>query len=104
MRRWLGGVQAAGFAGILACAATSAWAQGAPGRTWDTATFLTSIVSTVVFGLLGIVMAILGFKLFDAAIPFNLAEEVCQKQNIAVALVTGSMVLGICVIIAVVVL
>ena len=46
-------------------------------------------------------MTILGFKMFDALIKFNLAEEICEKQNIAAALLCGAMLIAIGIIIAV---
>ena len=68
---------------------------------WRPDTFLMSIVSTVVFGFVGIVMAIIGFKLFDLLTPFNLEQEICSKQNVAVAILCGSFIVGVCIIIAV---
>jgi uncharacterized membrane protein YjfL (UPF0719 family) len=50
------------------------------------------------------VVAIVGFKLFDALIPFNLEQEICEKQNLAVAILCAGMVLGICLIVAAAVL
>jgi uncharacterized membrane protein YjfL (UPF0719 family) len=63
-----------------------------------------SILSTLIFGLIGVVIAIVGFKLFDALTPFNLEQEICEKQNLAVALLCAGMVLGICLIVAAAVL
>lgn len=97
-----------GFVMIVLAAATSAFAEtttgGAPGTRWKPDTFWMSIVSTLVFGGIGIVLAIVGFKLFDLAIPFKLDAEVCEKQNMAVALLSAAMVLGVCIIIAAAVL
>ena len=59
-----------------------------------------AVVSTIVFGGIGIVMAVVGFKLFDLATPFKLEAEVCEKQNLAVAVMTAGMILGVCIIIA----
>lgn len=103
MKRRLTLLWSAGGALILAA---SALAQDGTtrGGTWQPTTLLWAIISTLIFGLLGIVMAILGFKLFDALTPFQLEREICEKQNIAVAILCGAMVLGICIIIAVVVL
>lgn len=91
---------------IILAAATRAFAQATErSRTvWDAPTLLNSIVSTVIFGLLGILLTILGFKLFDALTPFHLEREVCEKQNIAVALVCAAMMLGISLIVALTIL
>lgn len=84
----------------------SAWAQtgtAAP-RGYAPRTMVESIASTLVFGIIGIVLAIIGFKLFDAAISFNVEREICENKNVAAAILAGSVVLGISIIIAVAVL
>lgn len=105
MKRWISTAWSVSCALILLSAASSAWAQ-AEGRSavWQPSTLLSAIASTLVFGLIGIVMAIVGFKLFDLLSPFNLEREVCEKQNIAVAILCAAMVLGICLIVAAAVL
>ena len=59
-----------------------------------------AVISTLIFGLVGIVLAIVGFKLFDLITPFNLEKEMCENKNIAVGILGGSIVLGICWIVA----
>ena len=105
MKRTIGRVRALGFGLILLAAGSSAWAQGPErGGAWRPGSMLEAAASTALFGLIGIVLAILGFKLFDLAIRFNLESEVCEKNNLAVAILGGSMILGICIIIAAAVL
>ncbi len=74
------------------------------GVSWRPNTFLMSIVSTMVFGAIGIVMAILGFKVFDLVTPFNLEQEICEKQNLAVSILCAAFIIGVCIIIAVAVI
>jgi uncharacterized membrane protein YjfL (UPF0719 family) len=62
-----------------------------------------AVISTLVFSVLGIVLAIGGFKLFDVIIPFDVEREICEKNNIAAAILAGAMVLGICLIVGMVV-
>ena len=104
MKRWLSTAWMIGCTLILGFSTTSVWAQEEAARAWAPGQLIGGVISTVVYGLIGILMAILGFKLFDWAIPFNLEEEICEKQNIAVALLCAGMILGICIIIAVAVL
>ena len=54
----------------------------------------------MVFGLTGIVLAVVGFKLFDLVTPFNLEKEMCENKNVAVGILCGAIVLGLCHIIA----
>jgi hypothetical protein len=102
MRQWLVRVWAVGIGAVLASAA---WGQAEPRPgAYQPTTLLDAIISTFVFGFIGIVLAILGFKLFDLATPFALEAEICERQNLAVAILSGAMVLGICIIVATVVL
>ena len=66
----------------------------------DPQTFAMAALSAAVFGAIGIVMAIIGFKLFDMMTPGKLDEEILQKQNTAAAILAGAFLIGICIIIA----
>lgn len=67
---------------------------------WHPHSFGMAILATVVFGLVGIILALIGFKLFDAITPFNLAKEMCENKNVAVGVLCGAIVLGVCIIVA----
>ena len=45
-----------------------------------------NVLSTLTFGLIGIILAIIGFKLFDFLTPGNLEDEIIKKQNLAAAI------------------
>lgn len=60
----------------------------------------TGIVETIVYSVIGIIMAVIGFKVVDWLTPGNLAEDVAHKENRALAILAGSMILGVCLIIA----
>jgi uncharacterized membrane protein YjfL (UPF0719 family) len=83
--------------------APALWAQ-VGGRGWQPDTLPGAIVSTLIFGLIGIALSILGFKLFDAVTPWNLEREICEKQNVAVAILCAGMVVGFCLVLAAAVL
>jgi putative membrane protein len=59
-----------------------------------------NVLNALLFAAIGIVMAILGFKLFDWLTPGKLDDEILQKQNIAASILAGAFVLGVCIIIA----
>ena len=69
-----------------------------------TAALIRGVIETVVYGLLGIVLAVVGYKVFDLITPFDLSKELAEDQNVAVGIVLGAMVLGICLIIALTIL
>ncbi|HXG12428.1 MAG TPA: DUF350 domain-containing protein [Gemmataceae bacterium] len=108
MRRILVLVGASGSLLIVLAAAAAAWAQdagsAAPPVRWHPDSLLMAIVSTVIFGGIGIVLAIIGFEVFDLITPFKLKAEICEKQNVAVAILCSAMILGICIIVAAAVL
>jgi uncharacterized membrane protein YjfL (UPF0719 family) len=61
---------------------------------------LMALFSTVLFGCIGIVMTIAGYKLFDLITHVDLHAEICEKQNIAVAILCTGMILGIAIVVA----
>jgi putative membrane protein len=87
--------------GLAALLPVSA-AQAAQDSTtaWHPTSFLEAVVASIVFGAVGVALAVGGFKLFDLVTPFNLEKEMCQNKNIAVGILCGAIVLGICHIIA----
>lgn len=56
---------------------------------------LNGVVASAVFGLVGIVLLLLGYWLFDLITPrIDVQKELCEK-NMAVAVVVASLLLGI---------
>jgi putative membrane protein len=83
------------------------WAADAAGETieWLPPEFYGKLwggfLLTLVYGLLGIVLAVLGFKVFDWITPrIHIQQELSEKHNVAVAIVVAAIVLGICHIVA----
>jgi uncharacterized membrane protein YjfL (UPF0719 family) len=84
---------------LLLLAQSGAWAQEvATGRSRPT--LVEGIVGTLVFGSIGIVLAIIGFKLFDVVVRHNIEQEIFEKNNMAAALLAGAIVLGVSIIVA----
>jgi uncharacterized membrane protein YjfL (UPF0719 family) len=67
---------------------------------WHAETFGEAVIATLVFGLVGIFLAIIGFKIFDWVTPGHLDKEILEKQNMAAAIIAGAVVIGICIIVA----
>ena len=84
---------------VFAASAGPTYAASGEGP-WHPTTFGEAVLATAVFGLMGIVLAIIGFKLFDLVTPFNLEKEMCENKNVAVGILCGGIVLGICWIVA----
>jgi len=76
------------------------FAQAAAPADWRPTTLGQAMVYTVLFSLIGIFMAIIGYKLFDAATPGRLHEEIIKNRNVAAALIGAAVIIGTCIIIA----
>ena len=59
-----------------------------------------ALLYMLIFAVAGMVLAILGYKLFDKFTPGDLHKEIVDKQNVAAAVIAAAVVLGICIIIA----
>ena len=75
-------------------------AEAVPPAVSHARTIGEALLYMLVFAVAGIVMAILGYKLFDKFTPGDLHKEIVEKQNVAAAVIAGAVVLGICIIIA----
>lgn len=62
--------------------------------------FLGDITATVAFGILTILLVVMGYKVFDKLTPKLPFDETLKSGNVAVAIVIGSFILGICHVIA----
>ncbi|MDP3070689.1 MAG: DUF350 domain-containing protein [Opitutaceae bacterium] len=67
---------------------------------WHAQSLGQAVGYMVLFALIGIVAAIVGYKLFDKCTPGDLHHEIIQNKNVAAAIVAGAVILGVCIIIA----
>jgi uncharacterized membrane protein YjfL (UPF0719 family) len=58
------------------------------------------LLGSLVFALMGVLIFWLCFVVIDKLTPYNLWEEIVEKQNMALGLVVAAMSLGICIIVA----
>ena len=58
------------------------------------------LLGSLVFALMGVLIFGLCFLIIDKLTPYNLWQELVEKQNRALAMVVASMSLGICIIVA----
>jgi uncharacterized membrane protein YjfL (UPF0719 family) len=58
--------------------------------------FFADLVATVAFGLVAILLIILGYTLFDKLTPRLDFSDLLNKGNTALAIVVGSFILGLC--------
>lgn len=74
-------------------------AQGA-GADWHAASLGQAIFHVVIFSLLGIGLAVVGYKIFDLCTPGNLHKEILENRNVAAALVGAAIIIGVCIVVA----
>ena len=61
---------------------------------------LSTLITTLVFVVLGIIIFTLAFFVISMAAPFSVRKEIEDDQNIALGIVIGSVILGSALIIA----
>ena len=57
---------------------------------------LTDLLATVAFGVVAILLIVLGYKTFDKLTPKLDFSDLLNKGNTALAIVVGSFILGLC--------
>lgn len=78
----------------------SAAEAAAPSGGWHAQSLGQAVGYMILFSFIGILAAIGGYKLFDKCTPGDLHHEIVQNKNTAAAIVAGSVILGVCIIVA----
>ena len=63
------------------------------------APLLEAILNVAIFALAGLLLFALAFFIMGKATPFSLRKEIEEDQNVALAIVIGSVIIGIALII-----
>ena len=61
---------------------------------------MEALINAVIFAVLGVVLLVGSFAIWDRITPYNLWKEIVEEQNVALAVFAGMMALGIAVIVA----
>lgn len=61
---------------------------------------LNGVVLTITFAAVGILIMLCAYKIIDGVTPGNLGKELTENKNVALAIVVGSMVVGVSIIIS----
>ena len=73
----------------------AALAQGEPRMGVGAGLFLS-----IVYGLVGIVLLMVGYKIFEWITPFSVNDALSKDQNRAVSIVVGAIFIGVALIVA----
>jgi putative membrane protein len=75
-------------------------ADSATPTTWHAQTLLQAVGNVVLFAIVGVIAAIVGFKIFDKCTPGHLGREIVEHRNVAAAIIGAAVILGVCIIVA----
>jgi putative membrane protein len=59
-----------------------------------------SILTSIVYGLLGLILLLIGYYIFEIITPWSVKEELISHRNPAVAMVVAAFILGMAIVIA----
>jgi putative membrane protein len=59
-----------------------------------------AMLGSILYALIGVIVFWISFVIIDKITPYNLWEEIVEKQNVALGLIVAAMSLGICLIVA----
>jgi putative membrane protein len=59
-----------------------------------------ALFGSVLYALIGVIIFWISFVIIDKLTPYNLWEEIVEKQNVALGMVVAAMSLGVCIIVA----
>ena len=68
------------------------------GIDWES--FERSVVATITYCFIGIVMFAISFAIIRFISPFSLRKEIEEDQNVALAVLIGAVIIGLSIIIA----
>lgn len=91
------------FGTLLGTLSTTARAQAADvpvSTSWHATSLVQAISYMLLFTGIGIVTAIVGYRLFDKCTPGDLHKEIVENKNIAAAIIGGAVIVGVCIIVA----
>ncbi len=88
------------FLGLSFTPSTLLAAETASAPSWHAQSLVQAIAYMLIFAAIGIVAAVVGYKIFDKCTPGDLNKEILENRNVAAAIVAGAVILGVCLIIA----
>ena len=61
---------------------------------------VSGLILSIVYGLVGILLLMIGYKIFEWITPFSVNDALSKDQNRAVGIVVGAIFIGVAIIIA----
>jgi uncharacterized membrane protein YjfL (UPF0719 family) len=88
------------FSSVLFAAPGLLAADAVPPATWHAQSLGQAIGYLLLFAAIGLIAAIVGYKVFDKCTPGDLTREILEHRNVAAAIIGAAVILGVCIIIA----
>ena len=67
---------------------------------WHAQSLGEAVGYMALFTAIGILLAVVGYKIFDKCTPGDMHKEIIEHKNVAAAIIGGAVILGVCIIIA----
>jgi uncharacterized membrane protein YjfL (UPF0719 family) len=67
---------------------------------WHAKSLGQALLYMLIFTVVGMALAILGYKLFDRFTPGDLNREIVEHRNVAAALLGAAVIIGTCILVA----
>ncbi len=74
--------------------------KAAKGAMFNWAKIGKDLLLTLIFSMLGLAVAMFGYFVYHWIVPFDLVKELEVDQNTSLGIVVGSLILGLCIIVA----
>ena len=58
------------------------------------------VIGTIVYSILGLIILLVGFKVFDVFTPYKLHKELAEDQNVAIGVMVAGLFIALAIIIA----
>lgn len=58
------------------------------------------LVDASIFGIVGIILLIVGYYVWELVTPYNVRKELEENKNVAVAIVVAAFILGMAIVVA----
>jgi uncharacterized membrane protein YjfL (UPF0719 family) len=56
--------------------------------------------ATFLYGLMGLFLSMLGYKVYDMMVPFDIHKEIAEDQNVSLGIVLAAIIMGVSIIVA----
>jgi len=67
---------------------------------WQAKSLGEALGHMALFAMVGVVVAVIGYKVFDKCTPGDMHKEIIENKNTAAAIIGAAVIIGVCLIVA----